>query len=239
VPGGGYAQYCVAHQDNALPVPAGLSMIEAGAIPETYFTVWTNVFERGALKAGEWLLVHGGSSGIGVTAIQLARAFGARVLATAGTDEKCKDCLDLGAEAAVNYRTTDFVAVAKTVTDGRGADVILDMVGGDYVARNLDCAARDGRIVQIATQKGAKVEIDLRLVMQKRLTLTGSTLRPRSVAEKAAIARAIENKVWPLLAAGKAKPLIFAAFPLDKASDAHALLESSAHTGKIVLDLGA
>jgi NADPH:quinone reductase len=235
VPGGGYAEYCAVHQENALPVPEGLSMIEAGAVPETFFTVWTNVFERGALQSGEWLLVHGGSSGIGTTAIQLARAFGARVIATAGTDEKCKDCLDLGAEAAVNYRSTDFVTVVRTVTGGHGADVILDMVGGDYTSRNIDCAARDGRIVQIATQKGAKVEIDLRHIMQKRLTLSGSTLRPRSVSEKAVIARALEEKVWPLLAAGKVKPVIHATFPLAEAAGAHALLESSTHTGKIVL----
>jgi NADPH:quinone reductase len=235
VPGGGYAEYCVAHQDNALPVPGDLTMIEAGAVPETFFTVWTNVFDRGRLGKGEWLLVHGGSSGIGTTAIQLAKAFGARVIATAGTDEKCKDCLDLGAEAAVNYRTTDFVAVAKTVTDGHGVDVILDMVGGDYFARNIEAAALHGRIVQIATQKGAKVELDLRHVMQKRLTVTGSTLRPRSVAEKAEIAQAIEAKVWPLLANRTVVPLIYATFPLVKANEAHAMLESSAHTGKIVL----
>jgi NADPH:quinone reductase len=238
VPGGGYAEYCLAHATNALPVPAGLTMTEAAGVPETFFTVWTNVFERGALKAGEWLLVHGGSSGIGTTAIQLARAFGARVVATAGTDEKCKDCLDLGAEAAVNYRTTDFVAVCKTITDGRGVDVILDMVGGDYVTRNHEAAAVDGRIVQIATQRGAKVEIDLRTIMQKRLTHTGSTLRPRTAEQKAAIARALEEKVWPLLAQGAVRPVIHQTFPLAQAAAAHALLETSAHTGKIVLTMG-
>ncbi len=235
VPGGGYAEYCAAHQDNALPIPGDFSMIEAGAVPETFFTVWTNVFDRGRLRSGEWFLVHGGSSGIGTTAIQLARAFGARVIATAGTDEKCKDCLDLGAAAAVNYRTTDFVNVVKAVTEGRGVDLTLDMVGGDYFARNIEAAALNGRIVQIATQKGAKVELDLRTVMQKRLTISGSTLRPRSVSEKAQIARALEEQVWPLLASRKVKPLIHAAFPLAKAAEAHAMLESSAHTGKIVL----
>jgi NADPH:quinone reductase len=235
VPGGGYAEYCIAHEQNALPVPAGLSMTEAGAVPETFFTVWTNVFERGGLKSGEWLLLHGGSSGIGTTAIQLAKAFGASVIATAGTDEKCKDCLDLGATAAVNYRTTDFVAVVAAATEGRGVGVILDMVGGDYFARNIEAAARDGRIVQIATQKGAKVELDLRQIMQKRLFITGSTLRPRSVEEKAIIAQALEAKVWPLLTSGVVRPLIHATFLLARAAEAHALLESSTHTGKIVL----
>ncbi len=235
VPGGGYAEYCLAHQDNTLPVPRSLSMTEAGGVPETFFTVWTNVFDRGRLASGEWLLVHGGSSGIGTTAIQLGAAFGAHVIATAGTDEKCKDCLDLGAEAAVNYRTTDFVAVAKTITEGRGVDLILDMVGGEYFARNIEAAAVEGRIVQIATQLGAKVELDLRHIMQKRLTLSGSTLRPRSVEQKAVIAAALQDKVWPLIEAGRVKPKIFATFPLREAAKAHALLETSAHSGKIVL----
>jgi NADPH:quinone reductase len=235
VPGGGYAEYCIAQESHTLPVPGDFSMIEAAAIPETAFTVWTNVFDSGGLTEGEWLLVHGGSSGIGTMAIQLAKAMGARVIATAGTDEKCKDCLDLGAVAAVNYRTTDFVAVAKTVTDGHGADVILDMVGGDYLMRNLEAAASKGRIVQIATQKGAKTEIDLRLMMQKRLKLTGSTLRPRSIAEKAAIADALKKHVWPLLAVRKVVPHIHATFPMRNAADAHALLETSTHTGKIML----
>jgi NADPH:quinone reductase len=235
VAGGGYATFCTAHESLALPVPGDLSMIEAAAVPETAFTVWTNVFDSGALKAGEWLLVHGGSSGIGTMAIQLAKAFGAKVIATAGTDEKCKDCLSLGADAAVNYRTTDFVAVAKTVTDGHGADVILDMVGGDYLMRNLEAAAKKARLVQIATQKGAKTEIDLRLVMQKRLMLTGSTLRPRSVAEKAAISEALKAHVWPLLSTRKVTPQIHATFPLEKAAEAHAMLEASTHTGKIML----
>lgn len=235
VPGGGYAEYALAAEENALPVPAGLGMVEAAAIPETFFTVWTNVFDRARLAAGEWLLVHGGSSGIGTTAIQLAKAFGARVIATAGSDAKCKDCLELGAEAAVNYRTTDFVTVAKTVTEGRGVDVILDMVGGDYVARNHAAAAIDGRIVQIATLGGAKVAVDLRQIMVKRLTHTGSTLRPRSVAEKAAIARSLHEKVWPLIEAGRVRPRIHAVFALADAAKAHALMEAGTHTGKIVL----
>lgn len=233
VPGGGYAEYCVAHEDNALPVPAGLSLTEAAGLPETYFTVWTNVFQRGALKAGETLLVHGGSSGIGSTAIMLAKAFGARVIATAGNDEKCAACRDLGADVAINYRTQDFVEVMKTAS--LEANVILDMVGGDYVGRNLKVAAQHGRIVQIATQKGAKAEVDLLAIMVKRLVLTGSTLRPRSVAEKAEIARDLEAKVWPLLAQGRCRPVIHARFALAEAAKAHALMESSAHIGKIIL----
>jgi NADPH:quinone reductase len=233
VPGGGYAEYCVAAEDNALSVPAGLSLIEAAALPETYFTVWTNVFQRGALKAGETLLVHGGSSGIGTTAIMLARQFGAKVIVTAGTDEKCAACLKLGADVAINYKTHEFVVEMERLN--LKADVILDMVGGDYVAHNLKVAAMNGRIVQIAFQKGSKIEADFLPIMLKRLTYTGSTLRPRSVAEKAIIARELEEKVWPLLAAGKCKPQIFKTFALTEAASAHALMESSVHTGKIVL----
>ena len=233
VPGGGYAEYAVVAEDNALPVPAGLSLIEAAAIPETYFTVWTNVFQRGGLKAGERLLIHGGSSGIGTTAIQLAKQFKAFVIVTAGSDEKCKQCLALGADMAINYRTQDFVVEMEK--GGLKADVILDMVGGDYVARNLKVAALNGRIVQIAFQQGSKIEADFLAIMLKRLTYTGSTLRPRTVAEKAEIARELEAKVWPLLAAGKCKPQIYKTFPLADAVKAHRLMESSAHVGKIVL----
>lgn len=233
VPGGGYAEYCVAAEDNALPIPAGLSMEEAAGLPETYFTVWTNVFQRGGLKAGETLLVHGGTSGIGSTAIMLAKAFGARVIATAGSDEKCAACLKLGADRAINYQTQDFVEVMKE--EKLEANVILDMVGGDYIGRNLKVAAMHGRIVQIAFQKGSKVEVDLLPVMVKRLTFTGSTLRPRSVAEKAEIARELEAKVWPLLAEGKCRPVIHARFPLAEAAKAHTLMESSTHVGKIIL----
>ena len=233
VPGGGYAEYAVAAEDNALPVPAGLSMIEAAAIPETYFTVWTNVFQRGGLKAGEKLLIHGGSSGIGTTALQLAKQFGGYVIVTAGSDEKCKQCLALGADVAINYRAQDFVAEMEKAD--LKADVILDMVGGDYVARNLKVAALDGRIVQIAFQQGSKIEADFLPIMLKRLTYTGSTLRPRTVAEKAIIARELEEKVWPLLAAGKCLPQIYTTFPLGDVLEAHRLMESSAHVGKIVL----
>src|SRR5438552_1238859 len=235
VPGGGYAQYCVAAEDNALPVPRGLSMIEAGAIPETFFTVWTNVFERAALKPGETLLVHGGSSGIGTTAITLANALGSRVIATAGSAEKCKACEALGAIRAANYRDEDFVGIVKSETGGKGADVILDMVGGDYIARNIQAAAMHGRIVNIAFLKGSKVDLELLPIMLKRLTLTGSTLRPRTIAEKAEIARALEAKVWPLIEAGRVKPQIFRTFPLAEAAQAHRLMETSAHIGKIVL----
>jgi NADPH2:quinone reductase len=234
VPGGGYAEYAVVAEDNALPVPSGLSLVEAAAIPETYFTVWTNVFDRGRLKPGETLLIHGGSSGIGTTAIMLAKAFGSRVIVTAGSDEKCEACLKLGADFAINYRTHDFVEIVKTET-GAGANVILDMVGGPYVQRNISAVAVDGRIVQIAFQQGSKVEVDLLPIMLKRLTFTGSTLRPRSVEAKAEIARALEDKVWPLLAAGRCKPQIYRTFPLAKAAAAHRLMESSEHIGKIVL----
>jgi NADPH2:quinone reductase len=235
VPGGGYAQYCVAAEANALPVPRGLSMIEAGGIPETFFTVWTNVFDRGRLKPGETLLVHGGSSGIGTTAIMLAAALGNEVIATAGSPEKCRACERLGARRAIDYRTEDFVAAVKETTNGKGADVILDMVGGDYVGRNLEAAAMHGRIVNIAFLKASKVEVDLLPMMLKRLTLTGSTLRPRTVAEKAEIARALEATAWPLFETGKIRPQIFRTFPLAQAAEAHRLMESSTHIGKIVL----
>jgi len=233
VPGGGYAEYCVVAEDNALPVPPGFSMIEAAAIPETYFTVWANVFDRARLRPGETILIHGGSSGIGTTAIQLAKAFGSTVVVTAGSEEKCAECLGLGADVAINYRTLDFVEELKTRNIAPA--VILDMVGGDYVARNLRCIATNGRVVNIAFQKGSKVEVDLLPVMLKRLTLTGSTLRPRTVAEKAEIARSLEAKVWPLFGAGKCKPVIFKTFPLAEASEAHRLMESSQHVGKIIL----
>lgn len=237
VVGGGYAEYALAHESNALPVPEGLAMIEAAAIPETFFTVWTNVFDRGGLKAGETLLVHGGTSGIGTTAIMLAKAFGAKVVATAGSDEKAAACLRLGADRAVNYRAEDFVAATREATGGKGADLILDMVGGDYVPRNHQAAAIDGRIVQIAFLHGPKVEFDLRPLMMKRLHHTGSTLRPRSPAEKAVIADALRARVWPLLAAGRCKPIIDSTFPLAEVVKAHARIESSAHIGKIVLTL--
>ena len=237
VPGGGYADYCVAHETNALPIPGGLTAIEAAAIPETYFTVWTNVFVRGALKTGETLLVHGGASGIGTTAIALARAFGARVVATAGSDEKAARCERLGADLAVNYRRDDFVALTLRATDGRGADVILDMVGGDYVERNYAAAALDGRIVQIAFLKGQKAVVDIRPIMVKRLIHTGSTLRPRSPAEKAAIADDLRAKVWPLLEAGRCRPVIDSVFPLVEVAKAHERIESDEHVGKVVLTL--
>jgi NADPH2:quinone reductase len=235
VPGGGYADYCVVHESNALPIPAGLTAIEAAAIPETYFTVWTNVFDRGALKAGETLLVHGGTSGIGTTAIALAKAFGARVVATAGSDEKAARCERLGADLGVNYRRDDFVKLTLGATDGRGADVILDMVGGDYVARNYEAAALDGRIVQIAHLQGQKANIDLRPLMMKRLIHTGSTLRTRSPAEKAVIAQALRTKVWPIIEAGRCKPVIDSVFTLADAGEAHRRIESADHIGKIVL----
>ncbi len=235
VGGGGYAEFCTVHETNALPVPAGLTMVEAGAIPETFFTVWTNVFERGRLAPGETFLVHGGTSGIGTTAIMLARAFGARVFATAGSDAKCEACRSLGADLAINHRSQDFVAEVKAATAGRGVDVILDMVGGGYVARNHEAAAVEGRIVQIAFMEGAKVTLDLRRIMLKRLTHTGSTLRGRTVAEKASIADALAARVWPHLEAGRLKPVIHATFPLAEAASAHTLMESNAHIGKIVL----
>ncbi|HSE76674.1 MAG TPA: NAD(P)H-quinone oxidoreductase [Alphaproteobacteria bacterium] len=236
--GGGYAEYAVAPAPQCLPVPKGLTAIEAAAVPETFFTVWTNVFERGRLQHGETFLVHGGASGIGTTAIQLARAHGARVFATAGTAEKCAACERLGAERAINYRDEDFVAVVKEETAGAGADVILDMVGGEYTARNLDLLRIDGRLVQIAFLKGSKVEIDLNPLMRKRLTFTGSTLRARSVAEKGAVAAAVRRNVWPLVESGKVKPVIHATFPLADAAKAHAMMEADQHIGKIVLTTG-
>ena len=234
VVGGGYAEYCLAHESHALPV-GNLSMVEAAAIPETFFTVWHNTFERGGLKSGETLLIHGGSSGIGTVAIQLAKAFGARVITTAGSSEKCDACRKLGADVAVNYKTEDFVAATKAATGDKGAEVIVDMVGGDYIARNYEAAAVEGRIVQIAFQGSPKSTVDFRRIMLKRLHHTGSTLRSRSVADKGAIARAVETNVLPLIAAGKVKPVIYKTFPLDAASAAHALMETSAHIGKIVL----
>jgi NADPH:quinone reductase len=233
--GGGYAEYAVAPAPQCLPVPGGLSLVEAAALPETTFTVWTNVFERGRLVAGETLLVHGGASGIGTTAIPLARAFGARVFATAGTDEKCVACERLGAERAINYRREDFVDVVRAATSGRGVDVILDMVGGDYFPRNLGLLAPDGRLVQIAFLRGSRVEMDLAPLMTNRLVVTGSTLRPRTVAEKGRIAAAVRENVWPLVESGAFRPLIHATFPLERAADAHRLMESDAHIGKIVL----
>ncbi|MBB5752636.1 NAD(P)H-quinone oxidoreductase [Prosthecomicrobium pneumaticum] len=235
LPGGGYAEYAVVHESNALPLPTGFSMVEAAALPETFFTVWHNVFERGGLAAGETLLVHGGTSGIGTTAIQLARAFGATVYATAGSAEKCAACVTLGATAAFNHRTEDFVARLKAETGGKGADVILDMVGGAYVGRNYEAAAVDGRIVQIAFLEGSTATVDFTRLMVKRLTHTGSTLRPRPVAFKAGLAAALEAKVWPLLAARAVAPVIDATFPLTEAAAAHRRMEGGSHIGKIVL----
>ncbi|WP_284735761.1 NAD(P)H-quinone oxidoreductase [Dongia deserti] len=237
VAGGGYAEYCPAPSPQCLPIPGKLDMVEAAALPETFFTVWTNVFDRGRLKAGESFLVHGGSSGIGTTAIQLASRSGSRVFATAGSADKCSKCKELGAIVAVDYKTEDFVQVIERETGGKGVDVILDMVGGDYIARNLKCLAVEGRLVQIAFLKGAKAEVNFAGMMMKRQTITGSTLRPQSVAAKGAIARALEEKVWPLIAAGEVLPQIHATFPLDQAAEAHRLMESSAHVGKIVLTL--
>ncbi|HEU0146982.1 MAG TPA: NAD(P)H-quinone oxidoreductase [Bradyrhizobium sp.] len=235
VAGGGYAQYCIAQDAQAMTVPPGLSMLEAGALPETLMTVWHNVFERGGLKSGETLLVHGGSSGIGTMAIQLAQAFGAKAIVTVGSQDKAEACLKLGAIRAINYKTEDFVAVTKEVTGGQGANVILDMVGGSYVEQNYDAAAMDGRIVQIAFLGGPKANVNFSKLMVKRLTHTGSTLRPRSNADKAAMVAAIEAKVMPYLREGRIKPLMDSTFPLEKASEAHARMETSAHIGKIVL----
>jgi len=235
VVGGGYAEYCIAVEGHALPIPEGLAPAQAAAVPETFFTVWHNVFERGGLKAGETLLVHGGSSGIGTTAIQLARNFGARVIVTAGSAEKCEACRKLGADVAIDYKTEDFVAAVKQATGGRGADVILDMVGGDYIERNYEAAAVEGRIVQIAFQASAKATVNFMRIMLKRLHHTGSTLRSRANADKAAIARAIETQVWPLVATGKVRPVMDKTFPLADAAAAHARMESSQHIGKIVL----
>jgi NADPH2:quinone reductase len=235
VAGGGYAAYCAAPEPQVLPVPKGLSLIEAAALPETFFTVWTNLFERGGLKPGETMLVHGGSSGIGTTAIQLAKAFGARIFTTAGSREKCQACEKLGADVAIEYKREDFAEVIKARTGGRGVDVILDMVGGDYFQRNVNSLAMDGRLVSIAYLRGARVEVNFLPVMRNRLTITGSTLRPRTVQEKGAIAAALRAKVWPLIEKGAVKPLIECTFPLAEAAAAHRLLESSSHVGKVVL----
>ncbi|MBM3781407.1 MAG: NAD(P)H-quinone oxidoreductase [Acidobacteria bacterium] len=239
VAGGGYAERCVAPEGQCLPLPGGCAWHEAAALPEAIFTVWTNVLERGALAASEWLLVHGGTSGIGTTAIQLASALGARVVATAGSDEKCAACVGLGAVAAWNYRTVDWVAAARHLTEGRGVNVVLDMVGGDYTPRNLAALADAGRLVQIAFLGSPRTEVDLSVVMRRRLWITGSTLRPRTVDEKSALARQVEEQVWPHIAAGRVRPVMAARFPLADAADAHRLMESSRHIGKIVLDVGA
>jgi putative PIG3 family NAD(P)H quinone oxidoreductase len=238
VSGGGYATRCVAPFPQCLPVPGALDLIHAAALPETFFTVWSNVFDRGRLRAGELALFHGGSSGIGTTAIQLAAARGARVFATAGSDDKCRACERLGAERAVNYRQDDFVAAIMSLTDGRGVDLVLDMVGGDYVGRNLNVLAVDGRLVQIGLMQGQTASVDFRKILNRRLTITGSTLRPRPVAEKGAIAEALRREVWPLLESGRVRPIVHATFPLADAAAAHALMESSQHTGKIVLVAG-
>jgi len=235
VPGGGYAEYMNVHESNALPVIAPLSMVEAAAIPETFFTVWHNVFERGALKSGETMLLHGGSSGIGTTAIMLAKQRGAHVIVTVGSEEKAEACRKLGADVAINYKTQDFVAETKKATGNKGADVIIDMVAGDYIQKNYDAAAVEGRIVQIAFQQPAKVTVNFLPILLKRLWHTGSGLRPRPVADKAAIARALEENVWPMITAGKVKPVIYKTYPLREAAAAHALMETSEHIGKIVL----
>jgi putative PIG3 family NAD(P)H quinone oxidoreductase len=235
VSGGGYAEYCVAPDVQCLPIPSAVDLVSAAGMPEACFTVWTNVLERGRLRAGESLLVHGGASGIGTTAIQIARAFGARVFATAGTDEKCAACERLGAERAINYKTGDFASALTSLTGGCGVDVILDMVGAPYFSRNVDLLALDGRLLQIAVLQGAKVEINLVRVMRQRLTITGSTLRARTVEEKGAIADAVEKAVWPLVEAGKIRPVVHATLPLRQAAEAHRLMESGSHIGKIVL----
>ena len=239
LPGGGYAEYALTHGDHALPVPEGVSLAEAGLVPETFFTVWSNVFDRGGLKAGETFLVHGGSSGIGTTAIQMARLFGARVFTTAGSEEKCAACRDLGAEQAINYRMMDFGGLTRDWTDGRGIDLILDMVGGGYIERNINALALDGRLVMIAQLAGAKAEINFAKIMVKRLTVTGSTLRPQSIEAKARIAEALERHVWPHLAAGRIRPVVDHVFPLVQAANAHKRMEKSAHIGKIALKVAA
>ena len=235
VAGGGYAELCVAPVGQCLPVPEGLSDIEAASLPETFFTVWSNVFERAGLQPGETLLVQGGSSGIGVTAIQIAKALGATVLVTAGSDDKCAACVALGADHAINYKSSDFAEEVKRLTNGQGVNVILDMVAGSYVAREVECLAEDGRLAIIAVQGGIKAEVNAGLVLRKRLTITGSTLRPRSVEFKAAIAKALKEKVWPLMARGAVKPVIHSTFAAADAAKAHALMESNSHIGKIVL----
>jgi putative PIG3 family NAD(P)H quinone oxidoreductase len=237
VTGGGYAEYCVAPVPQCLPIPQGLSPVEAACLPETFFTVWSNVFDRGGLRAGETFLVHGGSSGIGTTAIQMAKAFGARVFATAGSAEKCRACEALGAERAIDYREEDFVQAVKQATGKKGVDVILDMVGGDYVQRNISALAPDGRLCYIAFLGGSKVEVDFLPMMLKRITISGSTLRARSVEFKGAIARDLRDRVWPRIASGEIKPVVHATFPLAVAAEAHLLMESSAHIGKIALTL--
>ncbi|HEY6043521.1 MAG TPA: NAD(P)H-quinone oxidoreductase [Nitrosospira sp.] len=237
VAGGGYAEYCVVPESNALPVPQGLSMIEAAAVPETFFTVWTNLFQRGKLQVGETVLIHGGASGIGTTATMLAKAFGATVFVTVGSEEKRKACLALGADLAINYHSEDFVEETTKFTNGKGVDVVVDIIAGDYVARNYKAAALNGRIVQIGVQNGPARELNLMPMLAKRLTHTGSTLRSRSIEEKAQIAEELEQRVWPLLEQGKLKPLIFRVFGLEEAADAHALMESGAHIGKIVLTI--
>lgn len=235
VAGGGYAQLCTAPVGQCLPVPQGLSDIEAASLPETFFTVWSNVFDRARLQAGETLLVQGGTSGIGVTAIQMAKALGAQVFATAGSDDKCRACVEIGADAAINYKTQDFAEEAKKLTGGKGVDVILDMVAGGYVAREVECLAEDGRIAIIAVQGGTKAEFNAGLVLRRRLMITGSTLRPRPVAFKSAIAASLKTRVWPLLEKGAIKPIIHSTFPAGEAAKAHALMESNQHIGKIVL----
>jgi len=235
VAGGGYAEYCAVPVGQMLPTPVGFSDIESAALPENFFTVWSNVFDRGRLAPGEWLLVQGGTSGIGVTAIQLAKAFGARVIATAGSADKCYRCFEIGADHAIDYRTEDFAARALEITGGKGVDVVLDMVAGDYVARELSCLAEDGRIVVIAVQGGTKAQVDAGLVLRRRLTLTGSTLRPRPVAFKAAIAAALRDKVWPLLAARRVQPVIQQVWPAAQAAQAHAAMEEGHHVGKLML----
>lgn len=235
VAGGGYAQWCVAPVGQCLPVPDGMDEIAAASLPETFFTVWSNVFDRARLQAGETLLIQGGTSGIGVTAIQMAKALGARVIATAGSDDKCAACLALGADHAINYKTQDFVAAVADLTGGQGVNVVLDMVAGAYVAREIDCLAEDGRLVIIAVQGGVKAEFNAGMVLRKRLTITGSTLRPRPIAFKAAIAQALRERVWPLLAQGKIKPVIHQVFPASEAAAAHTLMESNRHIGKLVL----
>jgi NADPH2:quinone reductase len=237
LPGGGYAEYAVAAAPLCLPIPKGLSMVEAAALPETFFTVWTNLFDRGGCKAGETVLIHGGTSGIGTTAIQLAAAWGAKVYATAGSADKARICERLGAVRGIDYRNEDFVAVVREATGGAGVDLILDIVGANYLARNLEAAAVEGRLVVISLISGAKAEINLGTILTKRLTLTGSTLRIRSVAQKALVADAVRRNVWPLIAEGRVKPVIHATFPLDQASEAHRLMESSQHIGKIVLEV--
>ena len=234
--GGAYAEYCATPEGQCLPIPGNLSFAEAASLPETFFTVWSNVFDRTKLQCGESLLVHGGSSGIGVTAIQMAKALGSKVYVTAGSDEKCKFCEDLGADKAINYNTEDFADAIRQITNGKGVDVILDMIGGDYTPMNVGCLANDGRLVMINAMKGNKVEISLSEVMRKRLVITGSMLRSREVAFKSAIAKKLEEHIWPLLASGQIKPVIYKTFPADEAAKAHELMESSEHMGKIVIE---